>query len=200
MRIRVAGLLFAIAALCVVASASAGTGPQQPKPDPWQPVRFLVGTWDGVATGQAGNGTARRTYAFVLADRYLHEKNVTTYPPQEGNKAGEVHEHWSFFSYDRARGALVLRQFHPEGFVNQYVVNASESAPRKLVFDSERFENYDNAARARETYEIVSADEFVETFELGDPGKPLEVYSRTHFKRAHPQSHPESASVPNRPN
>ncbi len=78
----------------------------------------------------------------------------------------------------------MLRQFHPEGFVNQYVVNKAESTPKKLVFDSERFENYDNNARARETYEVISADEFIETFELGDRGKPLEVYTRTHFKRA----------------
>jgi hypothetical protein len=77
----------------------------------------------------------------------------------------------------------VLRQFHPEGFVNQYTVNNAESTPTKLVFDSERFENYDNAARARETYEVISADEFIETFELGEPGKPLQVYSRNHFKR-----------------
>ena len=156
---------------------------QGSKPDPWQPVRFLAGTWEGTATGAGGAGTARRTYAFVLKDRYIHEKNTTSYPPQEQNKAGEVHEHWSFISYDRARATLVLRQFHPEGFVNQYVVNKAESTPKKLVFDSERFENYDNNARARETYDIVSADEFIETFELGDPGKPLEVYSRTHFKR-----------------
>jgi hypothetical protein len=52
----------------------------------------------------------------------------------------------------------------PEGSVNQYIVNKTESTPHKLVFDSERFENYDSAARARETYEFMSANEFVETF------------------------------------
>ncbi|HEU4365084.1 MAG TPA: hypothetical protein VFT13_06415, partial [Candidatus Krumholzibacteria bacterium] len=86
-------------------------------------------------------------------------------------------------SYDRERKTLVLRQFHQEGFVNQYVLNAAESKPGKLVFDSERFENFDNRWKARETYEIRSVDEFVETFELGEPGKKLEVYSRNHFKR-----------------
>jgi hypothetical protein len=63
-----------------------------------------------------------------------------------------------------------------------------------LVFDSERFENYDNGARARETYDIVSADEFIETFELDDPGQPLEVYSRTHFKLANWRLTPRSRS------
>jgi hypothetical protein len=123
------------------------------------------------------------TDKFVIKDRYLHEKNVSTYPPQPANKAGEVHEHWSFLSYDRQRKALVLRQFHQEGFVNQYVMSAADSRPGKLVFTSERFENVGDGWRATETYEIRSPDEFVETFELGPPGKELEVYSRNEFVR-----------------
>jgi hypothetical protein len=54
----------------------------------------------------------RRTYTFVLGNRFLHETNVSTYPPQDRNKAGEVHQHWGFISHDRARGRLVMRQFH----------------------------------------------------------------------------------------
>jgi thiol-disulfide isomerase/thioredoxin len=152
--------------------------------DPWQPIRFMVGDWEGTSEGRPGAGTVRRTYAFVLGDRYLHEKNVSTYPSQERNPAGDVHEHWSFFSHDRARGALVLRQFHQEGFVNQYVLDRAQSNGPKLVFESENFENLDAAWRARETYEIVSENEFTETFELAAPGKPHEVYSRNRFKRS----------------
>jgi hypothetical protein len=179
-KVSILAVIFAVArSLCAVA--------QDAKPDPWQPVRFLAGDWEGTATGESGNGTVRRSYAFVLADRYLHEKNISTYPPQEKNKTGEVHEHWSLISYDRARQALVMRQFHQEGFVNQYVLNKAESTPGRLIFDSERFENFDNQWRARETLDVRSADEFVETFELGPPGKPLQVYSRNHFRRATPR-------------
>jgi hypothetical protein len=183
-----ANVRIALAATVMVASTLLGraqtVASEEAKPDVWEPVRFLVGNWNGTAEGQAGAGTVRRRYAFVLNDRYLHETNVSTYPPQAANKVGEVHEHWSFVSYDRGRRALVLRQFHQEGFVNQYVVSTSESRPGKLVFTSENFENFDNSWRARETYEIRSHDEFVETFELGAPGKGLEVYSRNTFKRA----------------
>jgi hypothetical protein len=66
------------------------------------------------AAGEAGTGTVRRSYAFVLKDRYLHEKNLSTYPPQVANKAGEVHEHWSFFSYDRQRNSRDSRAAHPQ--------------------------------------------------------------------------------------
>jgi hypothetical protein len=178
----------ATAALAVMVGALLGlvqaVASEQTRPDVWEPVRFLVGAWEGTAEGQAGAGTVRRVYAFVLKDRYLHETNVSTYPPQPANKAGEVHEHWSFFSYDRSRKALVLRQFHQEGFVNQYVLSTPESRPGRLVFTSETFENFDNNWSARETYEIRSPDEFVEIFELRAPGKTFEVYSRNTFKRA----------------
>ena len=96
--------------------------------------------------------------------------------------SGEVHEHWSFFSHDRKRDVLVLRQFHQEGFVIQLAMTKSESTAKRLVFDSEILENA-GTWRARETYDLISNDEFIETFEMGAPGKPLHVYSTTHLKR-----------------
>jgi hypothetical protein len=152
------------------------------RPDPWQPIRFLQGAWQATSDGEPGKGTVERSYAFVLKDRFIHERNVSTYPPQTANTAGEVHEHWSFFSHDRKRDVLVLRQFHQEGFVNQFALTKPESSPTRLVFDSEALENV-GSWRARETYELISNDEFIETFEIGAPGKPLHVYSKTHFKR-----------------
>jgi hypothetical protein len=102
---------------CVLAIAAGPAARQDPTVDPWARVRVLVGEWEGAAEGRAGSGVSRRTYAFVLGGRYLHEKNVSTYPAQEKNKTGEVHEHWSLISHDRERRVLVLRQFHQEGFV-----------------------------------------------------------------------------------
>jgi hypothetical protein len=158
----------------------------EPKPsvpeDPWAPLRFMVGEWAGEASGQPGKGTVRRSYRFVLSGRYLHEQNVSTYPPQPANEKGEVHEHWSFFSYDRARRTLVLRQFHPEGFVNQFVL-APGSAGGPYVFEGEAFENVPRGWKARETYQVVSPDEFVETFELARADGPFEIYSQNRFKR-----------------
>lgn len=154
-----------------------------PKPDPWAPVRFLVGRWEGTTQGEPGSGTVVRTYEFVLGDRFIHERNVSTYPPQEKNDKGEVHEHWSFVSYDRARKALVLRQFHTEGFVNQYAYATTGGATRQIVFESVAFENLDKKWRAREIYDILGPDEFTETFQLAEPGKDFQTYSKNHFKR-----------------
>jgi hypothetical protein len=171
-----ASLVLSIAGLFLMASTSSAQ-----RADPWEPIRFLQGAWQGVAEGEPGKGTVERSYTFVLKDRFIQERNISTYPPQPA-KSGEVHEHWSFFSHDRKRDVLVLRQFHQEGFVLQFVMTKSESTANRLVFDSKSLENV-GTWRARETYDLISNDEFIETFELGAPGKPLHVYSKTHFKR-----------------
>ena len=152
--------------------------------DPWVPIRRFVGSWTGIAEGEAGNGTVTRRYSFVLGNRFLHETNTSRYPPQERNKTGEIHEYWGIFSYDKLRKSLVLRQFHVTGFVNTYRRVEGGDRPELLVFESEGFENFSNSWKARETYEFLNDDEFVETFELAPPGKPFQVYSRNRLKRA----------------
>jgi hypothetical protein len=151
--------------------------------DPWKPLERLVGDWRGTATGQAGTGDVTRRYAKVMGGRFVQETNTSTYLPQEKNRKGEVHEHSGMFSYDKQRKLLMLRQFHIEGFVNTYR-QVSEPGAAKLVFESEGFENFDNAWKARETYEFDGDDRFVETFELAPPGKDFRIYSRTELKRA----------------
>jgi hypothetical protein len=153
------------------------------QPDPWSPVRFMVGHWQGVAQGEPGKGTVERSYEFVLGGRFIEERNTSRYDAKSG-KAQEVHLHRSFISYDKANKKLMLRQFHVEGFVNLYAINPAASTPTRLVFDSVSFENFSHDWKARETYEVISADEFVEIFELAEPGKDFKVYSRNHFRRS----------------
>jgi hypothetical protein len=150
-------------------------------PDIWKSVRFLVGSWNGDVRGQPGIGKSLREYRFVLNDRYLEVRNKSTYPVQSKNPKGEVHEDWGMISFDRARKMLVLRQFHVEGFVNQYA--AEPSAGGGLSFQSEAIENIPTGFRARETYTITAPNEFIERFELAEPGKNFEVYSETRFRR-----------------
>jgi hypothetical protein len=150
--------------------------------DRFASLRFLVGTWRGEQAGQPGNGIAERSYQFILNDRFLQETNTSTYPPQEKNKTGEVHRHMSVISYDGARQRYVFRQFHTEGFANTYVQEPTTDA-KKLVFVSEAIENIPAGYRARETYTILSDDEFMERFEIAEPGKDFELYSEARLKR-----------------
>ena len=171
-------VLLVIALLGAPARSQVNAG----KSDRFAPLRFLAGTWRGDQAGQPGRGTAERTYEFILNERFLQEKNTSTYPPQEKNKNGEIHHHMSMISYDTARKLFVFRQFHTEGFVNTYVQQPSAD-DKTIVFVSEAIENIPSGYRARETYTILSRDEFNERFEIAEPGKDFELYSEARFRR-----------------
>ncbi len=159
-------------------------GQSATKPDPLERLRYFVGSWQGQQSGQPGQGHSERTYEFVLGGKFLQVRNKSIYPPQEKNKSGETHQDLGIISYDRARERFVLRQFHVEGFVNTYVEQEG-SDPKKLVFESEAIENIPPGWRARETYTFLNENEFIERFELAEPGKDFELYSEAHLKRVH---------------
>lgn len=174
---RCVNLLLVIALVAPIGAQESG-----PKADRFGALRFLAGMWRGDQAGQPGQGTAERTYRFILNDRFLQETNTSTYPPQEKNPKGEVHHHMSMISYDSGRKLFVLRQFHTEGFVNTYVQEPSTD-DKKIVFVSEAIENIPAGYRARETYTIVSRDEVIERFEVAEPGRDFALYSEAHLKR-----------------
>ncbi len=149
----------------------------------WTTLNFLVGNWRGTGFGQPGSGQYERTYEFILNQKFLHVRSKSTYPPQKQNPNGEVHEDWGFFSYDKGRKTFVYRQFHVEGFVNQYVVEHLSQGGTEIVFVSETIENIPTSWRAKETYQVISPDEFIETFELAEPGKDFKVYIKSHLRR-----------------
>jgi hypothetical protein len=174
-------------ALFVVALlAPAGLAQQssiQPRTDPFAPLRFMTGSWRGVNTGQAGEGTSERVYAFEFDETFLAVRNTAVYPPQPKNTKGETHRDTGFFSYDKARKLLVLRQFHSEGFVNQYLQDTAAGSADTVVFVTEAIENIPPGWRARESYRRTGPDTMVETFELAAAGKPFEIYSECRLTR-----------------
>lgn len=149
----------------------------QSQADSWHPFEFLVGTWKGVGGGEPGIGDYERTYQFIFNKTFLQVTNQSTYPPNEQNPRGEVHQDIGYISYDRSRQTFVLRQFHTEGFVNQYVLDSMSEDGMNFVFVTEAIENIQVGWRARETYQVTSDSEFTETFELAAPGSDFEVYT-----------------------
>ncbi len=170
-----------ILALLILGTPAFG-GQRPAESDPFARLRFLAGEWRGDQSGQPGHGTCERKYEFVLAGKFLQVRNKSNYPPQEANKNGEIHEDLGMIGFDRARKKLVFRQFHVEGFVNTYVEEAGGDA-KTIVFSSEAIENIAPGWRARETFTIVSDDEFIERFELAAPAKNFELYAEAHLRR-----------------
>ena len=149
----------------------------------WLPFKFFAGKWSGDSEGQPGKGKYERSYEVVFNKKFIEVKNKSTYPPSTHNPKGEVHEDRGFISYDKARKTFVLRQFHIEGFVNQYRIESISLDGKTIVFVSESIENIPAGFRARETYKIINDDEFIETFEIAEPGKEFELYSKATLKR-----------------
>jgi len=150
----------------------------------WIAFKPMIGKWTGESEGKPGKGKYERTYEFILNGKFIEVKNKSIYQSSQSPK-GEIHEDRGFISYDKTRKTFVLRQFHMEGFVNQYKIELISPDKKLIVFKSENIENIPGGFRAREIYQIVNENEFVETFELAEPGKDFEVYSKARLKRVH---------------
>ncbi len=143
------------AVACLLPAVMMQSAAKPAEPDPWEPLRPLVGTWQGTNTGQPGQGTSERTYQFEFDGTFLAARNRAVYPPQAKNARGETHQDLGLFSYDKARKKLVLRQFHSEGFVNQYVGGLAGDGTT-VVFETEAIENIPGGWRARSAAEDVA--------------------------------------------
>jgi hypothetical protein len=146
-------------------------------------LRPFLGNWEGEVHGEPGMGKAERSYAFALHERFIEIVNKSVYPPQEKNPKGETHEDIGFFSYDRRAKKFMLRQFHVEGFVNQFAQETLDREHRIFVFVTTAIENIAPGWRGREIYRFLNDNEFIETFALAEPGKDFATYSETHFHR-----------------
>lgn len=147
------------------------------------PLSRFVGRWRGTGKGEPGNSAVERSYTPVLSGRFIEVRNTSTYAPQAANPKGEVHDDVGYLSFDNARKLFVLRQFHVEGFVNQYAATTPDFTGDRLVFASEAFENIPASMKARESYTFTSADTFEEVFEIAEDGVAFQVYSRNMLTR-----------------
>lgn len=143
----------------------------------WRPFQPFIGTWTGNGEGVDGNGTYERTYQFVLNKRYIEVRNKTVYPVTKEKPKGYVHEDVGYISYDKSRKKFIFRQFHGEGFVNQYTLDSLSADKKTMVFLSEAIENIQSGWRARETF-IVGDNTLTEIFNLAEPNKSFEPYTK----------------------
>jgi hypothetical protein len=155
---------------------------QTPPADGLALLRPLTGRWQGTSEGEPGKATVEREYTELFGRRFIHVRNRSTYAPQEKNPKGETHEDVGVFSFDKARARVVFRQFHTEGFVNQYVLDP-DAKPERFALTTEAIENIGPGWRARETYVLRNKDELEEIFELAPPGGSFAVYSHARLTR-----------------
>lgn len=149
----------------------------------WLPMNYFMGSWQGTGEKDGSRGEYARMYKQVLNKQFIEVHNTSTYPPTEKKPKGERHEDRGYISYDKGRKTFVLRQFHVEGFVNQYRLENISADGKTIVFLSESIENIPAGWRAKETYHLANDSTFSEIFELAPPNQEFQVYSKAVLKR-----------------
>jgi hypothetical protein len=164
--------------------AVAPVSPQTAAPtEAWQPFTYFVGKWEGNGRGQLGVSTIERAYRRVWNDKFLHVENRCIYEPQPLSPGGETHEDWGMISIDSSRTPFIFRQFGVSDSLNQYVSTDVCCNGETIVFTADSIENIPAGWRARETYKILNGDEFVEIFELAEPGREFQINSAAKLRR-----------------
>lgn len=158
-------------------------GQNSKKDSSWLPFTPFIGNWAGEGSGESGTGKYERSYQYILNKNFIEIRNKSTYAPTDQNPKGEVHEDIGYFSYDKGLKKFKLRQFHVEGFVNEFVLESISSDGKTIVFTTVAIENIPKGWRARETYRLIGENEIVELFELAEPEKDFQLYSQVSLVR-----------------
>ena len=144
---------------------------------------FLIGNWQGVETGVAGDGIGFRTYAYELNKNYIVEHNQSTFPISKNRPKGEVHRDFGVMSYNSNNSSIVFRQFHVEGFTNIFMFDKKLSSENKFVFVTREIENNPGNWKARSTLNKISETEFTDTFEIAKDGKNYTMFIKNHWHK-----------------
>jgi hypothetical protein len=152
MRSSILALLF-VAPLCAQPA---------PKADPFAPVHFLVGEWQGEGAGQPGQSMGAATFRFELEGRALVRHSHADYPAANGRPASHHEDLLTLFAEGGELKALYLDN---EAHVIRYLVAA---VPGGVTFTSEPAPG----PRFRLTY-LRKAESLVTVrFEIAPPGTP----------------------------
>jgi hypothetical protein len=176
-------MLSVCALLCTVASFAA-----EPVRDGLADLRWMEGEWRGIGEGDPGTSGSERHVDSYLGNQYIRATGRSVYPKQDKNPKGEVHSQLNLWSFDRARGAIVMREFDTLGFVCTYVLDKAASAPDRWVLVGESLENVPKGWKARYVITRKSDDEYHEMLQLDPDGKGFNPYVTNRFLKVSPSA------------
>lgn len=151
--------------------------------NPFKKFEFLIGSWQGVEAGVAGDGIGFRTYKYTLNNQYILSDNISTFPVTEKKPRGEVHRDFGIFSFNSNTQEIILREFHIEGFANIHVLDSLQSTNNKFVFITREIENNPGNWIARIIIEKISETEFMEYFDIAMDGKNYTPFLQNNWKK-----------------
>ena len=166
--------------VCALLYATAGIAAESTQ-DGLADLRWMEGEWRGIGEGDQGTSGSERHIDSYLGNKYIRATGRSVYPKQDKNPKGEVYSQLNLSSFDRARGAIVMREFDTLGFTCTYVLDKAASAPDRWVLVGESLENVPKGWKARYVVTRKSDDEYHEMLELDPDGKGFKPYVTNRF-------------------
>jgi len=171
------GLLI-LAVLAGLAAGSVGLSGQEK--DPWAPLRFLLGRWEGTGSGQPGEvALGSSTFVFDLDGKVIVRWNRAEYAPKPGEKSGAAHKDLLVIYRQSVDGRFRAAYFDNEGHVISYDISFPAKEP-SVVFESEASEK---APRFRLVYELAKDGILSVEFFIAPPGGEFKSYVKGTLKR-----------------
>jgi len=164
----VSALVFLFGAGAMLAQAPA------PASQPWTPLQFLVGTWEGVGSGAPGEGRGGCTFAFELNQKILVRKNWAEYAPKPGEAQGVSHQDLMIIYAEPGESRLKAIYFDMESHIIHYVLQ-TPAQPNRAVFESEPGTK---GPHFRLSYEMNADGRVLNIFSMAMPGQDFKEYTR----------------------
>lgn len=152
-----------------------------PKPDPWAPLRFLVGRWTGVGSGKPGEAiSGAASFELRLDGNVMVRDNRAEYAAAEPGKPPVVHADLMVIYRDAGSGAFRADYFDNEGHVIHYGVSFP-AAGDGAIFETEPG---GRGPRFRLVYEAAPGGGLTVDFLMAPPGGEFKSYVKGALKRA----------------
>jgi hypothetical protein len=141
-------------------------------PDPWRPLKFIIGSWIGTGSGMPGEmiqGVS--TFSFNLDKNILMRKNRVETGPKAGETVSAIHEDLLIVYPNPGEPVFSAIYFDNEKHVIHYSLNFPKD--NMAIFESEISEK---APRFRLIYELSAEDTLKTDFLIAFPGGDFKSY------------------------
>lgn len=152
--------------------------------NPFDKFNNLIGKWEGTGSGfGSSKSIIQSEFNWIMNNTFIEVKNRSEFEPTTQKPEGEIHVDYGIISYDKKRKVIVSRQYHGEGFYNEYLLNDSLSTSTSLIFETVKIENFVPGGKARFTINIKNSSEIETLFDVGFPGKKMACFGQNQLTK-----------------
>jgi hypothetical protein len=156
----------AVVAILVADCAGPASAVNRVQQDPWSPLSFLVGEWEGEGSGKPGQGSGGFTFTADLQGKVLVRKNYAEYPATKERPAFRHDDLMIVYRDDTGKQFHAI-YFDSENHTISYGIKAIDSNTVEFLSEASPA-----TPRYRLTYHKTSSDTLSIKFEIAPAGKP----------------------------